>query len=232
MIEIRKSEERGRFDHGWLNTYHTFSFDRYFDPRYPGFRSLRVINEDWIQPGTEFPTHPHWDMEIITYVIEGELAHRDSMGNGSTIGPGEVQRMTAGTGVTHSEKNPSSTAPAHLLQIWLFPERKGLAPGYEQRRFAEADKLGRWCLIAAPRGQADAVAVNQDVFLYAAVLNAGDRLEKEFDLGRYGWLQVVAGEVDLNGHRLSQGDGAALSEEKSLELAASERSEVLLFDLA
>jgi len=154
------------------------------------------------------------------------------MGNGSTIRPGEVQRMTAGTGVTHSEKNPSMINATHLLQIWLFPDQKGLAPGYEQRRFAEADKLGRWCLLAAPRGQADAVSINQDAFLYATILNVGNRLEKEFELGRFGWLQVVAGKVELNGRRLDQGDGAALNEEKSLELTAVERSEVLLFDLA
>jgi quercetin 2,3-dioxygenase len=232
MIEIRKSDERGHFDHGWLNTYHTFSFGRYFDPQYSGFRSLRVINEDWIQPGTEFPAHPHRDMEIVTYMIEGELAHRDSMGNGSVIRPGEVQRMTAGTGITHSERNSSSTASTHLLQIWILPQREGLTPGYEQRSFAETDKLGRWCLIAAPRGQADAISINQNAFLYAAVLNTGDRLEKIFSENRYGWLQVVAGTVELNGHRLGPGDGAALSEEKTLEVAAVERAEILLFDLS
>jgi len=232
MIDIRRSEERGHFDHGWLETYHTFSFDRYFDPRFTGFRSLRVINEDRIQPGAEFPTHPHRDMEIITYLLEGELAHEDSMLNGSTIRPGEVQRMTAGSGVTHSERNSSSNSTTHLLQIWLYPESRGLTPSYEQKVFPEEDKLGRWCLIAAPDGRAGAVAINQDALLYAAVLNTTDKLDKEIERGRYAWLQIIAGTVDLNGQRLSRGDGAAISNETRLELEARERSEVLLFDLA
>ncbi|MCP4685704.1 MAG: pirin family protein [bacterium] len=232
MIEVRRSGERGHMNHGWLDTYYTFSFDQYFDPEQTGFRSLRVINEDRIQPEAEFPTHPHRDMEIITYLVEGQLSHRDSMGNGSIIRAGEVQRMTAGTGITHSEKNPSTSTVTHLLQIWIFPDRKGLPPGYEQRAFPEDAKLGSWCLVAAPQGQADAVTINQDVYLYASVLKPGDRMEKGLESGRYGWLQVVAGTVDLNGYRLSQGDGASLSDEETVEILAVERSEILLFDLA
>lgn len=232
MIQIRKSEERGHFDHGWLETYHTFSFDRYFDPRFPGFRSLRVINEDWIRPDTEFPTHPHRDMEIVTYVIEGELAHEDSMGNGSIIRSGEVQRMTAGTGITHSEKNPSKSVTTHLLQIWLFPDQKGLEPSYEQSQIKESDMLGRWYPVVVPRGRDGAVAINQDAFIYATVLNQGDGIEKKFEKNRHGWIQVVTGEVEIMGHQLSQGDGAALSRETSIALVAADRSEVLLFDLA
>jgi len=232
MIDIRKSEERGHFDHGWLNTYHTFSFDRYFDPRHLGFRSLRVINEDRIQPGTEFPEHPHRDMEIVTYIIAGELAHQDSMGNGSTIKPGEVQRMTAGSGVTHSESNSSATETTHLLQIWIFPEKKGLTPGYEQRAFSEDDKLNRWRLIVGPKGKSDALEFHQDAYIYASVLAEGERLSREFAEGRYGWLQVISGEIDLNGQRLKSGDGAAINGESEIEVSAEERAEFLLFDLA
>jgi redox-sensitive bicupin YhaK (pirin superfamily) len=232
MIQIRKAHERGHFDHGWLKTFHTFSFARYFDPRFSGFRSLRVINEDWIQPGAEFPTHPHRDMEIVTYLIAGELAHKDSMGNGSVIKPGEVQRMTAGSGVTHSESNPSTTETTHMLQIWILPDQKGLTPDYDQHRIDEADKLGRWCPVIGPRGQTDTISINQDAFIYTAVLKAGDKLERALEEDRHGWLQVVAGAVELNGHRLDQGDGAALSREQTIRLSAAERSEVLFFDLA
>lgn len=232
MIDIRKSEERGHFDHGWLNTYHTFSFDRYFDPSHLGFRSLRVINEDRIQPGAEFPEHPHRDMEIVTYIISGELAHKDSMGNGSTIRPGEVQRMTAGSGVTHSETNPSATTPTHLLQIWLFPETKGLPPEYEQRAFSERDKLNRWCLLAGPKGKSDSISFSQDAYIYASILSEQERLSREFADGRFGWLQLISGEIDLNGQRLQAGDGAAISGENEIEVSAETQSEFLLFDLA
>src|SRR5205823_2572264 len=197
MITIRKSEERGHFDFGWLDTYHTFSFDQYYDPAHMHFRALRVINEDRVQGGKGFPTHSHRDMEIITYIIDGALEHRDSMGNGSVIRPGDVQRMSAGTGVTHSEFNPSGTAPVHLLQIWILPERTGLAPSYEERRFPAAEKRGMLRLVASHDGRDGSVVVFQDVDVFAVVLEPGEEVMHPLQHGRHAWVQIVAGSAAL-----------------------------------
>ena len=233
MITVRRSQERGGADHGWLNTRHTFSFDTYYDPRHMHFRALRVINEDVVQPGQGFPTHPHSDMEIITYVLEGALEHKDSLGNGSIIRPGDGQRMSAGAGILHSEFDASKTEPVHLLQIWIMPESKGIEPGYEQKAFPEAEKRGRLKLIAARGGQNGAVSVHQDVSLYVALLDNKQKVEHTLAPGRHAWLQVAKGSVELNGKRLEQGDGAAVSDEQKLALAgAQDGSEILLFDLA
>ena len=230
MIVVRKAADRGHFDHGWLNTYHTFSFADYYDPAHMGFGALRVINEDVVEPGRGFGTHAHKDMEIITYVLDGALDHKDSMGNGSTIQPGEVQRMSAGTGVTHSEFNHSKVEPVHLLQIWILPERHGLPPSYEQRPIPPAVLQGQLGLIAAP--QDGVVKVYQDVQLYAATLTAGQRVTHTLQPSRRGWLQVARGNVTLNGEALDQSDGAAVTQESRLEIASAGKAEVLLFDLA
>lgn len=231
MIQVRKALERGHFNHGWLDTYHTFSFDAYHDPAHMGFRSLRVINEDRVQPGRGFGTHGHRDMEIVTYVLEGKLEHRDSLGNGSMIRAGELQRMTAGTGVRHSEFNPSTSEPVHLYQIWLLPERKGLEPGYEQRRFDDEEKRNQFRLVASTDGRLDSLTIRQDAALYLATLEPGRRVTHTFHSGRFGWLQVLVGQVDANGMSLVEGDGAALSEVDKLEIGGTSRSEVMLFDL-
>ena len=232
MITIRRSDERGGGDYGWLNTRHSFSFDQYYDPRHMGFRSLRVINEDWVQPGHGFPMHPHRDMEIITYLLEGALEHKDSMGNGSIIRPGDGQRMSAGTGVRHSEANPSQTDPAHLLQIWILPGRRGIEPGYEQKEFPAEEKRGKLRLIASPDGKDGSVTIHQDARLYGSLLGPGQQVQHALGQGRYGWLQVAKGAVELNGKRLQQGDGAAISEQPKVEIKGEEESETLLFDLA
>ncbi|MBZ5649043.1 MAG: pirin family protein [Acidobacteriia bacterium] len=232
MINIRHSEERGGGDFGWLKTHHSFSFDTYHDPRFMGFRSLRVINEDWVQAGHGFPMHPHRDMEIITYVLEGALEHKDSMGNGSTIRPGDGQRMSAGTGVRHSEANSSKTDAAHLLQIWILPDRRGHEPGYEQKVFPEADKRGKLRLIASPDGTDGSVTIHQDARLYVSLLQPGQEVKHELGSGRYAWLQVAKGAVELNGQSLKQGDGAAVSNEQRLIVKGTKDAEVLLFDLA
>jgi redox-sensitive bicupin YhaK (pirin superfamily) len=232
MISVRKAAARGHFNFGWLDTYHTFSFDQYYDPRFMSFRSLRVINEDRVQPGHGFPTHGHRDMEIITYVLEGGLQHKDSMGNGSVIRPGDVQRMSAGTGVRHSEANPSTTDPVHLLQIWLTPARPGGTPGYEQKNFADEEKRGRLRLIASSDGRDGSVTVQQDAQLYAALLEPGQEAVYALPADRHAWVQVARGAIELNGHELAQGDGAAMSGEERLTFAAREPAEVLLFDLA
>ena len=232
MITIRRSDERGGGDFGWLKTQHSFSFDTYHDSRFTGFRSLRVINEDWVQGGHGFPTHPHRDMEIITYVLDGALEHKDSMGNGSIIRPGDGQRMSAGTGIRHSEANSSKTDAAHLLQIWILPDRRGREPGYEQKAFPEAEKRGKLRLIASPDGKDGSVTIHQDAKLYACLLKPGQEVQHELGKGRYAWLQVAKGEVELNGQSLSQGDGAAVSEERSLLVKGIADAEVLLFDLA
>jgi len=232
MIQIRKSSERGNADHGWLNSYHTFSFADYHDPRFMGFRQLRVINEDRVQPGRGFGTHPHRDMEIISYVLDGALEHKDSLGTGSIIRPGEVQRMSAGTGVTHSEFNHSKSSVVHFLQIWLLPEKEGLPPSYEQREFPPAQRRDQLRLVAARDGRDGAVTIHQDVDLYAALLSPGTSVEHSLRAGRHAWLQVAAGEVTLNGKNLAAGDGAAVSDESSVRIEAIESSEVLLFDLA
>src|SRR4051794_10360017 len=232
MIRVRKGSERGHFDHGWLDTYHTFSFGRYYDPRHMGFRALRVINEDRVAPGRGFGAHPHEDMEIITYVLAGALAHRDSLGTGSTIRPGELQRMTAGTGITHSEFNPSATEPVHLYQIWLEPERAGLEPSYEQNAFPEDERRNRLRLVASPDGHDGSLTIRQDARLYLATLEGGREVSHELRPGRHAWLQVLRGDVTLNGLALSAGDGAALGDEAGLVIRSDRPSEVLLFDLS
>ncbi|MGH7898934.1 MAG: pirin family protein [Candidatus Binatia bacterium] len=232
MITIRKSEDRGHAEHGWLDSRHTFSFADYHDPEHMGFRSLRVINEDRVQPGAGFPTHPHRDMEIVTYVLDGALEHEDSMGSGSVIRPGDVQRMTAGTGVTHSEYNHSETEPVHLLQIWLLPAAPNLPPGYEQKTFPESEKRGRLRLIASRDGREGSVVVNQDADLYAAVLSRGETVRHVLRPGRHAWIQIVRGDVTVNGERLSAGDGASVSGEPAIEISGADReAEILLFDL-
>ncbi len=232
MITIRKSEARGHFDLGWLDTYHTFSFDQYFDPAHMHFRTLRVINEDRVAAGGGFPTHSHRDMEIITYILSGALEHRDSMGNGSVIRPGDVQRMTAGSGVSHSEFNPSPDEACHLLQIWILPNAKSLTPGYEQKSFSEAERKGRLKLIASPEGADGSVAIHQDARVYASILAGDDSITHRFDTDRYGWLQVARGSLVVNGTELQQGDGAAIAKEDAIEIAARDQAEFLLFDLA
>ena len=232
MLTVRRSGERGHFDHGWLNTYHTFSFDQYYDPRYMGFRSLRVINEDFVAPGRGFPTHGHRDMEIITYILEGALKHEDSMGNGSVIRPGDVQRMTAGTGVRHSEKNQSNTERVHLLQIWILPDAENLTPGYEQKAFSDEERRGQLRLIASGDGRDDSVHLNQDVSLFASILDANQEVEREMDAKRYGWMQVARGSITVNGESAEQGDGVVVVGESNLKIRAQEPAEILLFDLA
>jgi len=232
MITIRQSDERGHLNHGWLDTYHTFSFDQYYDPAHMHFRSLRVINEDRVAAGRGFPTHSHRDMEIVTYILAGALEHRDSMGNGSVIRPGDVQRMSAGTGVAHSEFNPSPSESVHLLQIWIMPRARNLSPSYEQKAFSEDDRRNRLRLVASEDGRDGSVTIQQDASLYAAILGRDSAIEQTLSENRYAWLQVVRGSLNVNGHNLTQGDGAAISREKSLKLLASEEAEVLLFDLA
>ncbi len=232
MIAIRKSEARGHANHGWLDSYHTFSFANYYDPKYMNFRSLRVINEDVINGGKGFGTHGHTDMEIITYVLEGALEHKDSLGTGAVIKPGEVQRMSAGTGIQHSEFNHSPTDSVHLLQIWLLPDRNGLTPSYEQRDFPLAERQGTLRLVAARDARDGAVKIHQDVDLYAAVLDKDARVSHVLQSNRYAWVQVARGSVLLNGLALEQGDGAAVSDESELVIEATADAEFLLFDLA
>jgi quercetin 2,3-dioxygenase len=231
MIIVRKAEERGHFDFGWLNTYHTFSFGDYYDPRHTRFRSLRVINEDFVAPGRGFPTHGHRDMEIITYILSGELEHRDSMGTGSIIQRGDAQRMSAGTGVRHSEANPSAESPVHLLQIWILPSEQDLTPEYEQKSFSEAEKRNQLRLIVSPDGSEGSVKIHQDAKIYASLLDQGKEVVHTLGNQRGAWLQVAAGSVVLNETALAQGDGAAFSEETNLRIQASEPAEVVLFDL-
>jgi quercetin 2,3-dioxygenase len=232
MIRIRRADDRGRTELGWLDSRHTFSFGDYRDPAHAGFRSLRVLNDDRVAPGSGFGTHGHRDMEILSYVLDGALEHRDSMGNGSVIRPGDVQRMTAGTGVSHSEFNPSPDEAVHLLQIWILPSAKKLAPGYEQKFFSDEERTGRLRLIASEDGSEGSVRIHQDARLYAAIIDAGDTLTHELKADRYGWLQVARGSVGLNDLELKQGDGAAISQESELTIAARDQAEVLLFDLA
>lgn len=233
MITIRKAEERGVSQLNWLNSKHSFSFGNYGDPRHMGFSDLRVINDDRVIAGAGFGTHGHRDMEIISYVLEGELAHRDSMGTGSVIRPGDVQRMSAGTGVTHSEMNASETNSVHFLQIWIIPDTQGLAPGYEQKHFSLSDRQDQWRLVGSRDGQSGSVTIHQDVRLYTATLSVDTKLTYELSVDRKAWLQVARGEVVLNGESLSAGDGAAIADLSSLELSAvSDKAEVLLFDLA
>jgi redox-sensitive bicupin YhaK (pirin superfamily) len=232
MIQIRHAAERGHFDHGWLDTYHTFSFGDYYDPNYMGFRSLRVINDDRVQPGQGFGMHGHRDMEIVTYVLDGALEHRDSMGNGSIIRAGALQRMTAGTGVRHSEFNPSSSEWVHLYQIWLLPDRKGLTPSYEELALGDEEKRGRFRLVASPEGAAGGLTIHQDARLYLASLLPGQDVAHEIARGRAAWLQVLRGTVNVLGNSLSAGDGVAVTEENAISVRAVLPSEALLFDLA
>jgi len=245
MITIRKAGERGHFDHGWLDTFHTFSFADYHDEAHMGYRSLRVINEDRVAPRREFGMHGHRDMEIITVMLSGELAHKDSMGNGSTIRPGEVQRMSAGTGVMHSERNPSATEPAHLLQIWILPDRRDHEPSYEQKRFPDAERRGKLRLVSSPDGAEGSVTIHQDSRVSTTLLQPGETVRHELASGRGAWVQVASGAVTLEGGaegggtatrgsrpvRLSTGDGAAIEQESGVTLTAITPAELLLFDL-
>jgi len=232
MIQVRKGNERGHFDHGWLDTYHTFSFADYYDPAQMGFRSLRVINEDRVQGGQGFGMHGHRDMEIVTYVMEGNLEHKDSMGNGSIIKAGELQRMTAGTGVRHSEANPSATEPVHLYQIWLMPQRRGLQPSYEQRAFREDEQRGRLRLVVSPDGADGSLIIHQEARLYLASLAPGQSVSHRIEPGRAAWLQTFRGNVQVQGNQLAAGDGAAVTNENNLAIEATVPSQILLFDLA
>lgn len=231
MLSLRKSEDRGHAHHGWLESYHSFSFAEYDDPAHRAYSVLRVINEDRVDPAAGFPTHPHRDMEIVTYMLDGALAHRDSLGNGSVIRPGDVQRMTAGTGVSHSEFNPSDTAAAHFLQIWVMPERTGLTPGYEQTHYAESERHNQLRLVASPDGAQGSVTLHQDVRLYAGLLDADSVLTHPLQAGRRGYLHVARGDVVVNAQPLAAGDALKLEHEPVLSVSASTGAEVLLFDL-
>jgi quercetin 2,3-dioxygenase len=232
MIVIRSAQERGAANFGWLDSRHTFSFGNYYDPNHMGFADLRVINEDKITPAQGFGTHGHQDMEIITYVLEGAIAHKDSLGTGSTILPGDVQRMSAGTGIRHSEFNASETDPAHFLQIWILPEAKGIEPGYEQKTFSEAEKRGKLKLVGSRDGREGSITIHQDVNLYASVLQPGDEVSHTLSPDRVAWLQVARGAVLLNDQPLTAGDGVAISQESQVTVKGTgEASEVLLFDM-
>jgi quercetin 2,3-dioxygenase len=230
-MELRRSGQRGSANLGWLSSRHTFSFGNYHDPRHMGFGVLRVINEDKVEPGQGFQTHGHSDMEIISYVLEGELEHKDSLGTGSVIRPGDVQRMSAGTGIRHSEFNHSKTAPVHFLQIWILPERDGAKPGYEQKQFDPASRRGRLRLVGSRDARDGSITIHQDVDLYASLLSKGENVTHALRDGRHAWLQVARGEVKLNGETLRQGDGAAVGEAGSLAIEASADAEILLFDM-
>ena len=232
MIDVIRSESRGGADHGWLKSKHTFSFADYHNPSMMGFAKLRVVNEDWIEPGQGFGTHPHRDMEIVTYMIDGSLEHKDSMGNGSVIRPGELQRMTAGTGVRHSEFNHSADDKAHLLQIWILPERNGLEPGYEQKLFPSEEKSNRWRLVGSRDGRDGSLTIHQDVNLYSSELGQDNELEYVFGGRRRGFLQVVRGAIEVEGHKLVAGDAVATQDQASLSIRAATDSELLLFDMA
>jgi redox-sensitive bicupin YhaK (pirin superfamily) len=231
VIDIIKSEDRGGADHGWLKSKHTFSFADYHNPSMMGFAKLRVVNEDWIEPGTGFGTHPHRDMEIVTYMIDGALEHKDSMGNGSVIRPGELQRMTAGTGVLHSEYNHSEEEKAHLLQIWILPERNGLEPGYEQKLFPSEEKRNQWRLVGSRDGREGSLTIHQDVNLWSTELEEGNELEYAFDGQRRGFLQVVRGAVEVEGNELVAGDAVATQDHPALRVRANNDAELLLFDM-
>ena len=232
MIDVLVAGDRFHTDIGWLDSRHTFSFGEHYDPDRAGFRALRVINDDHVAPGKGFGTHGHRDMEIISYVLEGELSHKDSMGTGSVIRPGEVQRMSAGTGVLHSEENPSRERPVHFLQIWIIPEKPGIKPSYEQKAFPASERRGKLRLVASRDGREGSVTIHQDAAVYAGLLEKGERVTYEPRPGRHAWVHVARGEVELNGKKLGEGDGAAVSDEKRLDLAAPGSAEVLLFDLA
>jgi len=232
MITVRPSSARGHGQHGWLDTYHTFSFNDYYDPAHMGFRALRVINEDWVAAGQGFGMHGHRDMEILTYVLEGAIAHKDSLGNGAPLHPGEVQVMTAGTGIRHSEFNHSATEPVHLYQIWIMPDRPGHTPRYDQRPFPVEGRRGRLQTIASPDSRDGSLVIHQDATVYVSLLpEAGRQVSHALAAGRHAWLQVLRGSVSLGGHSLNAGDGAAISEEATLTIAATSPAEIMLFDL-
>jgi hypothetical protein len=231
MFALRRAQQRGHASHGWLNSYHTFSFGDYYDPRHMGFANLRVINDDTVSPSGGFGTHGHRDMEIITYVLDGALEHRDSMGNGSLIRPGDVQRMSAGTGVTHSEFNASDSEPVHFLQIWVLPEQHGLRPGYEQKAFPDEEKRGRLRLVGSRDGRDGSLTIHQDVDLYATLLRAGDSVSHELADGRKGWVQVAQGRAVLNDEQLHPGDGVAIQGPATIRLSGASEAELLLFDM-
>ncbi len=231
MIVMRYSGDRGHANHGWLDTYHTFSFAGYYDPRFMGFRVLRVINEDRVAAGQGFGMHPHRDMEIVTYVLSGALEHKDTMGNGEVLRPGELQRMSAGTGLQHSEFNPSSEQPVHLYQIWLEPKSRGIEPSYEQKSFPEADRRNQLKMVASPDGTDGSLSIHQAASLYLGSMEPNVTLAHELGLDRHGWLQILRGSVRLNDNTLHAGDGAAISDERNIRIQAIEDSEVLLFDL-
>ncbi len=231
MLAIRPANERGVANFGWLDSRHTFSFGHYYDPQFMGFGPLRVINEDQVQPGKGFDTHGHSDMEIISYVLEGALEHKDSLGTGSVIRPGDVQRMTAGTGVRHSEYNASDVDPVHFLQIWIMPEKKGLEPSYEQKAFSDSEKRGKLRLVGSRDGREGSVTIHQDVDLYASLLDAGDRIDFDLSDQRHGWLQVARGSVKLDGKMLRAGDGVAMTGAASHEIEGVDAAEILLFDM-
>jgi redox-sensitive bicupin YhaK (pirin superfamily) len=230
-LQLRRARERAQYDRGWLETAHTFSFADYYDARHMGFRVLRGINEDVVAPGRGFGMHPHRDMEIVTYVLDGELGHRDSMGNGSVIRPGDVQRMSAGTGVTHSETNPSSTQNVHLLQIWILPDRHGYPPSYEQKAFSAAERQGTLRVVASPDGRDGSVTIHQDTTIAASLLSAGQQVDYALAKDRYAWVQVARSSIELEGHELAAGDGAALRGPGTLPIRALDAAELLLFDL-
>jgi quercetin 2,3-dioxygenase len=232
MITVRKAGERGHAEHGWLDSWHTFSFGDYYDPSHMGFRSLRVINEDRVAAGKGFPTHPHRDMEILTYVLDGALEHKDSMGNGSVMRSGDVQRMTAGTGVAHSEFNGSRDNPVHFLQIWILPEARNLQPGYEQKNFTKEDRQGKFKVVAARDGADSAVVVHQDMKLLAGLFAEGEQAKYALAQGRHAWLHVARGKLLVNGKELEAGDAVQVSEEPALEVTGVKDAEVLLFDLS
>jgi redox-sensitive bicupin YhaK (pirin superfamily) len=231
MIDVIRSDSRGTADHGWLKSKHTFSFADYHNPSMMGFGKLRVINEDWIEPGKGFGTHPHRDMEIVTYMVDGALEHKDSMGNGSVIRPGELQRMTAGTGVLHSEFNASETDRAHLLQIWILPEQNGLEPGYEQKLFPAEEKRNRWRLVGSRDGREGSLTIHQDLSLSSTVLDAGESIDYGFDGRRRGFLQVVRGTVEIDGEAIETGDAVAIVDQQALDIKAKSDAELLLFDM-
>ena len=232
MLTVRKSSDRGHFDHGWLDTYHTFSFGDYYDPQQMGFRALRVINEDRVAPGMGFGMHGHRDMEIVTCVLSGALEHKDSLGHGEVLRPGELQHMTAGRGIRHSEFNPSASEPTHLYQIWLLPREAGLTPAYSQKAFDPAGRQGKWQLVASPDGAEGSLQIQQDARIYLASANEGGELNFGLPGGRHVWLQVLRGAISLDGNSLAAGDALAASAEAQLLLKASAPSEVMLFDLA
>lgn len=231
MITLRKAQERGHIQNGWLESWHTFSFGEYFDPHYRSFADLRVINEDFVAAGAGFPTHPHNNMEIITYILEGSLAHKDSMGTGSVIHPGDIQRMSAGTGVTHSEFNPSPTEKTHLLQIWFFPDQKNIEPSYQQKTFSAEQKRGKFCLVVSKTGRDGSISLNQDMDMSVALLDGKETIEYPIKPERKVWIQLARGEINVNGLSLKAGDGAAVETETSLLFTQPKQAEIVLFDM-